>query len=130
MSEASGLSHLLANCLQPEESGGCLSAFELFNRTCTPDLLFSTPYELLARAVHEDFIHQERIAGRYTPPKPTLQNQESLEWDHRQENYQRVDRMQKELAAIGCEITPLVDWEAPSREFTPQEVEEMARMEH
>ncbi|MCJ7532133.1 MAG: NAD-binding protein [Anaerolineales bacterium] len=130
MAEENGLAHLLVNCDRRENEYDSLYVFALLNRTCSPNLLLSTPYELLARAIHEDFVRQERAAGRYGPTRPTLKEWDALDPVHRQENYHRVDRIQRELTAVDCKISPLVDWNAPSWEFSPQEVEQMAQLEH
>ena len=130
ISEGNGLAHLITGREATDSRSTHLYTFELLNRTCTPDLLLSTQYELLARAIHEDFVHQEQTSGHNDPARPATKAWEELDPIYRQENYQRVDRIQLELEIIGCKIVPLIDWEAPSWEFSTQEIDQMAEMEH
>jgi hypothetical protein len=56
-------------------------------------------------------------------------------WDNlperiKESNRRQADHIGLKLKAIGCGISPLRDWEAPKFEFTSQQIEVMARMEH
>jgi hypothetical protein len=127
MSEAGGMAHLLESSSNHFVN---LSAYGLLDRTCTPNLLLSTPREALARAMHEDFVAHARAAGQYDPKRAAMQNWEQLTEHYRQANYHRVDRLNAELDALNCRIMPLKDWYAPVLEFSAEEIEKMASLEH
>ena len=53
-----------------------------------------------------------------------------LPHDIRESNRAEADHVRVELATAGYEVGPLEDWGAPPIEFTADEVETMARLEH
>lgn len=109
----------LATLLEDGASGfDCLKAFGLLNRMCRRDLVLGGANEIIARAIYEDCASHsvcewEALAER---AKESFRHQA----DHIKEKYRAVD----------CAIEPLTDWSAPLLEFSEQEVEEMARLEH
>lgn len=48
----------------------------------------------------------------------------------KESNRRQADHIGVKLKAVGCGIAPLTDWEAERFQFTPEEVERMAEMEH
>jgi hypothetical protein len=130
MTEITGLARLLANRKNPGTAYHNLFAFGYLNRTCTPELLKATLRGTLARATHEEYVATQLRAGRTAADDPALQPWEQLDTRYQEANYQWVDRITLLIKSIGCQIVPLIDWDAPSFQFTPQEVDQMARMEH
>ena len=55
---------------------------------------------------------------------------ERLPGDLRESNLRQADQIVAKLAAIGCDIATLTDWDAEDFAFTPDEIEAMAVMEH
>ncbi len=58
-----------------------------------------------------------------------------VEWDDLDESFRLSNLAQahdvdEKLQAIGCEIHPLTEWEEPVLDFTPAEVECLAKLEH
>ncbi|HUU61157.1 MAG TPA: RyR domain-containing protein, partial [Acidimicrobiia bacterium] len=107
-----------------------LHAFPLLDETCTPDLLLGGTYETLGRAIHEDYVAHQRSQGQTTDTNPTMVAWEQLPEHVKESNRDQAADMGAKLAAVGCGLTPLTDWEAPLLVFTPEEVERLARMEH
>ena len=107
-----------------------LFAFALLDSTCTPDLLHTTQRDLLARAVHEDYVAQHRKNGAFDESLPNLQPWEQLSETYRQPNYRFADHVKVLLEAVGLSIARLVDWDAPFQQLDPPDVEAMSRLEH
>ncbi len=107
-----------------------LFAFALLDSTCTPELLYTTQRDLLARAVHEDYIAQHRKNGDFDQSQPSLQPWEKLDEAYRLPNYRFADHIKALLESVGYSITRLVDWDAPNQQLNPPDVESMARLEH
>ncbi len=58
-----------------------------------------------------------------------------MPWEELAERYKESNRAQAahigaKLAAVSCDLAPLTDWDAESFEFSPDEVERLAIMEH
>lgn len=120
--------------LFPEDGGGSASggprAFGLLDRTCKPELLLSGTHEILARAIHEDYVRRERESGQTPETNPSM-----VPWDKLPESLKESNRLQAghirlKLEAVGCGLEPLIDWDAELFSFDPGEIELMAEMEH
>jgi hypothetical protein len=126
-----GLSRLLRE--RQNHSGSTyrnLFAFALLDSTCTPELLHTTQRDLLARAVHEDYIAQHRKNGAFDESLPGLQPWDRLIEAYRQPNYRFADHIKTLLESVGYSITRLVDWDAPYQQLGSADVEAMSRLEH
>ncbi len=124
----------LAVLLRDVDSGGgsfrLLRGFGLLDRTCHPDQVLRGTHETLARAIHEDYLRQQAAAGA-TP----AQNSSMMPWDALPEHLKESNRNQADdigvkLRTVRCSAAPLVDWDEPTFEFNPAEVERLARLEH
>jgi hypothetical protein len=130
MTHEAGLATLLRGEKDKPVSFAGLHAFGLLDRTCTPELISRCTYEIIARAKHEVYLRNERKLG-YTPEtKPAMVPWEELEETYRKSSMSAAERIPVKLEAIGCDIAVTTDWDAPLFEFSPEEVELMAKMEH
>ncbi len=121
-----GLAHLL------ETAGGDfreLYGFGLLDRTCTPELVLGGTHEILARAIHQEYRHF-RLAEGADPSDASLRPWDELPESLRESNRRQADHIHDKLAAIGCGVVPLEDWDAPLFAFEPDEVETLSIMEH
>jgi hypothetical protein len=128
MPERVGLATLLSNgTARPFRN---LHPFGLLERTCTPDLVLGGTHELLARGFHEAYLAGRFDQGDLSGADRALVPWEDLPEDLRESNRRQVDRVGVELAAAGYAIRPLTDWDAGRYQFTPDEIERMAQLEH
>jgi len=131
----------LASLLQGEEiraledaDADTLFGFSLLERTCTPELVLGGTTEVLARAIHEHYLHRhaderdQGLASGATPANAVPWEALSEEW--RESNRHQAEHIGQKLHAIGCSIAPVLDWGDGTFPFTPEEVETMAEMEH
>lgn len=135
MSRDGGLATLLK-----EERGSRdfsqLYVFGLLDRTCILAALLGGRHEILARAIHEDYVRHEREAGATPETNPSMVPWDDLAEDLKESNRHQADHIEVKLTAIGCGIQSLTDWTAASFERLPDEVkavfdvERLARMEH
>ena len=100
MAQEAGLAVLLQDVDSGSASFRHLRAFGLLYRTCHPDQVLRDTHEILARAIHEDYLRQQ------------------------------ADDLGAKLKAVQCSAAPLLDWDEPFLAFTPGEIERLARMEH
>ena len=130
MTEGTGLATLLQGQHSGKGTFDNLHAFRLLDRTCTPDLLLGGTHEILAQAVHEEYVRHQRHLGETAQTNPALVPWDSLPEYVKESNRHQVDRIGIKLKAIGCGITSLSDWDAASFDLAPDEVERMSRLEH
>ena len=107
-----------------------LSAFQLIEETCTPELLLGGTYETVARAMHAEWLRTQLAAGRSRQDNPLIVAWEDLPEDARESNRRQAGHIGVKLRAVGCGIRTLVDSDSADFEFRPEEVELIARLEH
>jgi hypothetical protein len=107
-----------------------LEIFGLLDLVARPDVLLGGLNEVLARAIHERYVRRERENGKTPEINPSM-----VEWDDLPESLRESNRHQaadicRKLHAVGCDIEPLTDWDAPPPKFSAAEMQLLARMEH
>jgi hypothetical protein len=127
MEEKSGLHGLLEKQINEEPFGGQVISFDIYRRTCSAQLVTGGSHELLARELHELYRREIERSSHEQPYSPT--------WDHLPEDVKEVNRQQASrihhlLNSAGYRINPLQNWDADKYNFMPEEVEQMARLEH
>jgi len=125
-----GLAILLRGEKDKRNSFVSVHAFGLLDRTCTPDLIFGCTYEILARAIHADYVRNEREKGFTPETNPSMVPWEELPETLKESNRGQAEHIRVKLEAIGCDIATTTDWDVPLFQFSPEEVELMAEMEH
>ena len=123
----SGLTSLVSD-LRPGASP--IALFDVLERSCRPEILLNGTIELLARAIHRNYVREQAVVGRTAEHNPALR-----EWDELPEHTKEANRAQAadvgtKLAAVGCRIRPWTDWTGDGLRFTPEEIERMAELEH
>jgi hypothetical protein len=121
-----GRSTGLAALLETERaSAEPLRAVSLAEVTCTHELVENGVYELLARATHAEYVRARASDG----------DPATVPWEELPETLKEANRAQAQhigvkLARAGCDLIPLEDSEQPLFEFTGDEIEDLARLEH
>lgn len=125
----SGLSNLLKGEVG-DYAFSNLRAFGLLDRTCKPELLLAGIQELLARAIHEDYVSYREDMGQTPDENPALVPWDDLSEEIKDSNRREAGNMTIKLKEFGCAIVPICDREVEPFEFTPGEIDKMAEMEH
>ncbi len=107
-----------------------IALFDVLGRSCRPEILLNGTIELLARAVHRDYVRVQQAAGRTADTNPSM-----FDWDDLPESTQEANRsaaadVGTKLAAVGCRIQPWTDWTGEGLTFSADEIERMAEIEH
>ena len=130
MAQDAGLAVLLRE-VDPGAGGfRHLRAFGLLDRTCHPDQVLRGTHEILARAIHEEYLRQQQAAGARPEQNTSMAPWDALPEPLKEANRQQADDIGAKLKAVRCSAAPLLNWEDPLFEFTHDEVERLARMEH
>ena len=130
MDHDAGLGSLLQNEDSSEDSFANLHSFGLLDRKCKTDLLLYGTHEMLARAIHQDYLSIQGNMGVTMQTNPSLVPWDELPENIKESNRRQADDIGKKLKAVYCDLEPLTDWDAELFEFTPEEIEILARMEH
>lgn len=107
-----------------------LHIFGLLDWACRPELVLGGIWEVLARANHEEYLIHQKKLGVNPEKNPSMVTWEELPVGLKESNRLQADHIGVKLKAIGCGIAPLTDWDAGSFEFSREEKELMAEMEH
>jgi len=106
-----------------------LHLFGLIEQTCTAELLLETPVETVARLQHRDHL-RDRSLARTPHTTAYMRPWEELTEEQREDNRAWARSVPAKLAVVGAELRELVDWDRPLFEFTDEEVERLAELEH
>jgi len=128
MSHSGGLAALLGRA--PGDEGATITAFPLLRRTCTPEIASAGIRENIARAIHADFVRDGTLRGQTVATNPSLVGWDALPADLRESSRDQADHIGAKLRAVRCRLVRLRDWDADLFEFTADEVEHLAVMEH
>lgn len=130
MAHQAGLAALIQG--EDEEEGGFsnLHTFGLLDKTCKPDLLLAGTVELLARAIHDEYVRSQAEKGFTAQTNPAMVSWEKLPESLKESNRSQADHIGIKLRAVGYGIMPLADWGAEPFEFSPEQIELMAEIEH
>ena len=121
----------LATLVSGIRSGGsAIALFDVLERSCRLELLLNGTIELLAQAIHADYLRTQRAAGRTVDDNPSLRDWDELAESTRDTNRAQATHVGTKLAAVGCGIQRWTDWTGDGVTFDAEEVERMAELEH
>jgi len=133
MGDNAGLATLLEKVEgDPPTTGDNLRAFLMINDTCQRHLILNDEQDKLAQVIHRQFLRRQLQgqAGGNVRPSPFAVPWAMLPEEIKDANRHQADHIPIKLRSIGCATRPAQDAQARPFEFTPAQVELMARMEH
>jgi len=107
---------------------------EMFSRLVIRDVLFSAVREKLAKAIHEKYLKDQ--ANTKPASDPSMQPWETLTESLKESNRRQADHIPVKLRRVRCGFAPVLDKEpvkdldAIKFEFSSEEIEILAEMEH
>jgi hypothetical protein len=129
MNEYSGLAMLLQ--VARERPGyENLHVFGMLESACQPDLVMGGANEVLARALHDAYVASQAALGPGHGENAAAVPWDKLPLEIKELNRTQADHVTTKLDAVGYALGPVLDLAAPLVEFTPEEIETMARLEH
>lgn len=102
-----------------------LHVFSLLDQACRPEFVLRGTNEVLARALHQDYLLQAS-----TDRNPSAVPWDDLPLDFKESNRRQADHIATKLDAVRCHIVPLTALEGDAFTFAPAEIEQLAEMEH
>jgi hypothetical protein len=107
--------------------------FGILDEVCDPETLLGGSTEELARAIHEAFVAEQRAAqsrGPINTPESSLVPWSELSSELRQQNREQAKDIVQKLNAVGARVVPMLTVRPQPVEFSADDVELMAHMEH
>ena len=86
--------------------------------------------ELVARAIHEDYLRRRKADGTLGRDDPSLRDWEELDGSLRASNKDQADDIVGKLASIGCEVVRAGQASDDQAQFEADEIEMLSRAEH
>lgn len=117
----------LADLFRRSPGPGGIAGFDLLADTLGPGLITGGTYEVLAQAIHHEYVAEQHQQG--VTDNPALVSWDELPDSLKESNRDQASHIGTKLNAIGCDLAPLGDWD-PDFTFTEQEVESLAELEH
>jgi len=106
-----------------------LHVFPLIDENCNLDVILNTTHETIARAIHSEYIKNEREKGHTTADNPRIVPWDDLPEEYKDSNRSQADHIIEKLQVIKCGATPIIDWDEPLFDIIPY-LEMLAEMEH
>jgi voltage-gated potassium channel Kch len=129
MNHQSGLALHLA-----EENGSGqgfgLDSFGLLDATCTADLLENSTNEVLARAIHENYVANQKAEGATPNSNSSIRPWNELPKTLQESNRRQADHFGEKLKSAGCEIRRSYVWDIQLFKFNQSTIEILAEAEH
>jgi hypothetical protein len=101
---------------------------EMFMRLVARDVLLGAAREVLARAFHEKYLEDQK--GKKPADYPSMRPWAELAENLKESNRRQADDIPAKLRMVGCCFASVVGRKPVVFEFTPEEVEILAEMEH
>jgi hypothetical protein len=124
-----GLSSYLETMKKSGEVFSNLHVFPLIDENCNLDVILNTTHETIARAIHSEYIKNEREAGHTKADNPRMVPWDNLPEEYKDSNRSQADHIIEKLQVITCGATPIIDWDEPLFDIMPY-LEMLAEMEH
>ncbi len=86
--------------------------------------------ETLARAIHSEYLRNQRATGDTLKKNASLRYWDDLPEELKEANREQADDLRARLDIVGCHFEPMANWNEPLLEFSRDEVEVMAAKEH
>ena len=109
---------------------GQIKLFGLLDRTCNFDALLGGIYEIIARASHEEYIRKNEQKGETCATNASMVDWNDLQEELKESNRSQAAHVEVKLASINCCLQHYTEWTDDDFNFTPEEIEKLAEMEH
>ena len=128
MSRLSDRRRFEQSALPPKEQLDLHVNAEMFTRLLLQDVLFGESLEKMAMAIHEKY--RRDMKGERPDDHPAMQPWSKLVKAYKESNRQQALQIPEKLQAVNCGMVPTTGKPQIGVEFTAEEVEFLAKMEH
>jgi voltage-gated potassium channel Kch len=107
-----------------------IHVFPLVGDRSSMDFILNSTHERIAQAIHEEYVEHQKQAGQTPETNPSMVKWLELPNHLKESNRKQADSILEKLQAIQCDVELMTDWDEKLFEFTAEEVEKLAQMEH
>jgi RyR domain len=125
-----GLTRIFTSLAQNNPELSHIKTFPLVSNDCVKPLIIGGMREILARATHDNYRALRTAQNSSSADDPAMKPWQELDEDFKQSNRKQADHIFAKLLEVNCKLEPLISWDEPLFEFTPDEVEKLAEFEH
>lgn len=130
MTQDEGLATLIQNMNAEFARTHRVHAFSMISATCRREMILNESQDVLAREIHQAYVRKQESEGRTLQDNPSMAAWDVLSEDMKDSNRQQADHIPVKLRAVACGAHPISGDGAVPFEFTPAEVESLAKIEH
>lgn len=131
MTDSAGLGSLVDDGERPDTRFAHLHAFRLLERTLADIVFINEMYETIAQSIHRRYIRLQEEQGETPSSNASMVPWEKLSRELKQSSRLQALHIPTKLTAIGCSMIRHGEKrDLPSYQFSADDVELMARMEH
>jgi voltage-gated potassium channel Kch len=127
---ADGLTRIFTFLAQNNPELSHIRTFPLVSNDCSKPLIIGGMREILAAAIHDHYRALRATQNSYPADDPSMKPWHELDEDFKQSNRKQAYHIYTKLQEVNCGLEPLILWDEPLFEFTPDEVEKLAELEH
>ena len=127
LAKDSGVSTAFESSLFRSSNFGKVVLFDLFEQTCTAEVVLTGLHEYLARELYESYYSETVNSGI---GHSSMVPWDQLSNDDKNANLKQGDRLYNLLNSVGYTINFFQNWNIEKFEFQPTEIEKMASLEH
>ena len=107
-----------------------LGAFSVVEKTCNINRVEIPTKAIIARAIHSDYVMEQQKLGETVETNPSMESWEKIPETLRRSNRKQADHVGTKLRAVNCELQRTNDGDPEILQFTAEEIESLAEMEH
>lgn len=132
LNEGSGLAFLTTFSDGARGPSRQITTFGSFREACARGTLIDEELDVMARAMHEDYVRRRRQDRNVSSDDRNLRDWEHLDDDLLESNRQQADHIPVKARAIGCHIVPRNNQDPGTLvvELSEHEVKLLGKMEH
>ncbi len=105
--------------------------FRMLDRVCTPEVIIQGTNEILAQAIHEEYVRTERARGQNPSTNPSMVEWSELPAILKESSRDQAAHTGSKLGQIGCDVVSLTELDEPSSvRLSRSEIERLAELEH
>jgi hypothetical protein len=106
-----------------------VSGFGLLDQVCRPEVLLNGDMELIAQAVHGEYVRSETSSGR-SGDDVSMRPWDFLPEPLRESNRDQAADIGRKLNEVGLDLVVTSNWGPPDFAFHSDDLEDLAREEH
>jgi len=116
--------------LKKSDSFSNIVQFPIVDDDCSLAYICGGLREMMARASHENYIKHRKSEGKTMEDDRAMKPWEDLADDFRESSLDQIDHMYTKLRHYNLRIETRKDWDESSFQFSPDQIEELAKLEH